>query len=377
MKPRDFYHMARALQLAAKGLYTTDPNPRVGCIVVDRDDAIIGEGWHAYAGGPHAEVNALRQAGGRARGATAYVTLEPCSHYGRTPPCSQALIDARVARVVAAMVDPNPQVGGQGLDQLRAAGIQVECGVMEAQAESLNRGFAARMRSGRPYVRSKIAVSADGRTAMADGASRWITSGASRRDVQELRARSSAIVTGIGTVLTDDPALTVRDPQLVAAAESAAGAVRQPLRVVVDNRLRMPADARMLSQPGVTLIVTAADGQTAGHATLRREAVEIETLPSAGGRVDLAALLDRLAARKVNEVLVEAGAELNGALLKAGLIDELIIYVAPKLMGDGARGMFHLPGLEGMDQCIALQFTDVRRVGEDLRITACPGAIQR
>lgn len=376
MNPHDYVHMARALQLAAKGVYTTDPNPRVGCVLVDGDDTVIGEGWHACAGGPHAEVNALRQAGDRAHGATAYVTLEPCSHHGRTPPCSQALIKAGVARVVAAMVDPNPQVAGRGLDEMRGAGIQVSCGLMEAQAEALNPGFVARMRRGRPFVRSKIAAGVDGRTAMADGASRWITSEASRRDVQQLRARSSAIVTGIGTVLTDDPALTVRDPDICALAERAAGGVRQPLRVVVDSRRRIPAGARVFSQPGATLVVSA-DGQDVARATLPDGAVETVVLPSAGGRVDLAALLDHLAGRMVNEVLVEAGAGLNGALLQAGLTDELIIYMAPKLMGDAARGMFHLPGLERMDQCIPLAFTEVRRVGEDLRVTARPLAAER
>lgn len=374
MNPRDYHYMARALQLAARGMYTTDPNPRVGCVIVGRDGEVVGEGWHACAGGPHAEVNALRQAGERARGATAYVTLEPCSHYGRTPPCSQALIETGLGRVVAAMVDPNPQVSGEGLDQLRAAGIQVECGVMRAQAEEINRGFVARMRRGRPYVCCKIAASMDARTAMADGASRWITSEASRCDVQALRARSSAVLTGIGTVLMDDPALTVRDRDIVEAAGGGAVGVRQPLRVVVDSRLRMPVNARMLSQPGATLIATV-DGDADGRAKLQGRDVEMDVLPSVGGRVDLGVLLDRLAARKVNEVLVEAGAELNGALLKAGLIDELIIYVAPKLMGDGARGMFRLPGLERMDQCIPLQFTDIRRVGEDLRVTARPGKV--
>ncbi len=376
MHPRDYFHMARALQLAARGLYTTDPNPRVGCVIVDRDGEIAGQGWHAYAGGPHAEVDALRQAGERARGATAYVTLEPCSHHGRTPPCSQALIDAGLARVVAAMVDPNPLVSGKGLDQLLAAGIHIECGIMAGQAEDLNRGFVTRMRRGRPYVRCKIGTSLDGRTALADGASRWVTSDAARRDVQDLRARSSAVLTGIGTVLLDDPALTVRDPEIVATAGRAAAGVRQPLRVVVDSRLRIPRNARMLSQPGMTLIATT-EGAADGRATLGDtvgEAVDLEVLPSVGGRVDLAALLERLAVRNINEVLVEAGAELNGALLSAGLIDELIIYIAPKLMGDMARGMFRLPGLERMDQCIPLQFTDIRHVGKDLRVTCRPHA---
>jgi diaminohydroxyphosphoribosylaminopyrimidine deaminase/5-amino-6-(5-phosphoribosylamino)uracil reductase len=371
MNPRDHIHMAHALRLAARGLYSTDPNPRVGCVVVTGDGAVAGEGWHEFAGGPHAEVHALRKAGEWARGATAYVTLEPCSHHGRTPPCSQALVRAGVARVVAAMVDPNPEVSGKGLEALRAAGIQVDCGLMATQAEALNPGFIARMRRGRPYVVCKVGASIDGRTAMADGASRWITSEAARRDAQRLRARSSAILTGIGTVLKDDPALTVRDAEIVAAAPPGAGGVRQPLRVVADSQLRMPVTARMLSEPGATLIATTM-GEAAGRATL--PGVEMEVVPAVAGKVDLAALLDRLAERKVNEVLVEAGAALNGALLAAGLIDELVMYIAPRIMSDGARGMFHLPGLDRLDQSVPLVITDVRSVGPDLRVTARIGS---
>lgn len=373
MSSRDHIHMARALRLAAKGLYTTHPNPRVGCVVVDPEGTVVGEGWHAYPGGPHAEVNALDMAGERARGATAYVTLEPCSHHGRTPPCAEALIRAGVARVVAAMTDPNPQVAGQGLARLRAAGIDVTGEVMAEEAQGLNPGFIARMCRSRPYVRSKIAASLDGRTAMAGGESQWITSVEARGDVQRLRAQSSAILTGIGTVLADDPALTVRPEELPAGCPwPGEVGLRQPLRVVVDSRLRLGPTARLLNVPGEVLVATAADG---GHATLRGQGAAVERLPGAGGRVDLHALMQRLAVLGVNEVLVEAGAALNGALLEAGLIDEWVVYMAPKVMGDGARGMFHLPWLARMDQTVPLTFADVRAVGPDLRVTARPVSV--
>ncbi len=370
MTSRDHAHMARALRLAAKGRYTTHPNPRVGCVIVDPRGNVVGEGWHAFAGGPHAEVNALAQAGERARGATVYVTLEPCSHHGRTPPCAEALIRAGVARVVAAMADPNPQVAGQGLARLRAAGIDVTGEVMADEARRLNPGFIARMSRGRPFVRSKIAASVDGRTAMAGGESQWITSTDARRDVQRLRAESSAILTGIGTVLADDPALTVRPGELPAADPWPEGIdPRQPLRVVADSRLRLTKAARLLSLPGRVLVATAAE---ADHAKLRDQGAAVEYLPGADGRVDLRALMNRLAVLGVNELLVEAGATLNGALIQAGLIDEWVIYLAPKVLGDGARGMFHLPGLERMDQAVQLTFADVRAVGCDLRVTVRP-----
>lgn len=360
----DHQYMARALQLAAHGLYTTHPNPRVGCVIVragDINGEIIGEGWHIRAGEPHAEIHALAQAGAHARGATVYVTLEPCCHHGRTPPCTDALIGAGVARVVAAMVDPNPKVAGQGLARLAAAGIVTESGVLQAQAEALNAGFMMRMRARRPYVRCKLAMSVDGRTAMASGESKWITSGAARADVQRLRAGSSAILTGIGTVLADDPALTVRLDNAV---------VRQPLRVVVDGQLRMPPQARLLHESGRTLIVTTAQDRARSD-RLTHENVTVSVQPARPGGVDLAALMQMLATEhEINEVLVEAGPTLNGALLNAGLIDEVIIYMAPHLMGDAARGLFHLPALQQMSQRVALDIQDIRAVGCDWRITA-------
>lgn len=372
MNSLDHVHMARALRLAANGRYTTHPNPRVGCVVVDPRGAIVGEGWHAYAGGPHAEVNALAQAGGRARGATVYVTLEPCSHHGRTPPCTESLIRAGVSRVVAAMSDPDPRVCGQGLARLREAGIRVTEDLMADEARRLNRGFVARMSRGRPFVRSKLAASLDGRTAMAGGESQWITSPDARRDVQRLRAESSAILTGIGTVLSDDPALTVRPEGLPAGDPWPEGiGLRQPLRVVADSRLRLTKAARLMALPGRVLVATAAEPD---HATLRCLDAAVEYLPGPGGRVDLPALMNRLAELGVNELLVEAGATLNGGLMEAGLIDEWVIYVAPKILGDDARGMFRLPGLERLDQAVELTFTDVRAVGRDLRVTARPAA---
>lgn len=374
MNSRDHFYMARAISLAAKGLYSTDPNPRVGCVIVN-DDEIVGEGWHEFAGGPHAEIRALERAGERARGATAYVSLEPCSHHGRTPPCTRALIEAGVVRVVGAMEDPNPRVSGQGFAGLREAGITVENGLLAEQAGQLNPGFVMRMRRRRPYVRCKIAASCDGRTAMAGGESKWITSAAARLDVQRLRARSSAVLTGIGTVMSDDPALTVREQELAEEIRSVGKLpVRQPLCVVVDSHLRIPTAARVLDHPGGVLI--AAAGADAGRRdTLQRPGVTVEVLPrSVDGGVELHVLMGELAGRGVNELLVEAGATLNGALLHAGLVDELVIYLAPRLMGDAARGMFHLPGLQRLDQSIQLVFSDVRAVGRDLRVTARPAA---
>ncbi|OGT19520.1 MAG: riboflavin biosynthesis protein RibD [Gammaproteobacteria bacterium RBG_16_57_12] len=365
----DYRHMARALELAARGLHTTDPNPRVGCVIV-RQGEIVGEGWHEVAGEPHAEVHALQQAGERSRGADVYVTLEPCSHHGRTPPCSQALIDAGVARVIVAMQDLNPRVSGSGMARLRAAGIAVDCGIMQAEARALNPGFIMRMEQGRPHVRCKMAMSLDGRTAMASGESRWISGEAARHDVQELRARSSAIMTGINTVLMDDPSLTVREVPRTGVYSAAATSLRQPLRVVLDAGLRMPFKARLLSAPGRTLILTGVADQQA-HSTLSKAGAEVVTLPlSSPGLLNLGAVLECLAQREVNELLLESGPVLSGALLQAGLIDELVIYVAPMLMGDGARGLFHLPGLETLAQKIPLHIIDQRQVGQDWRITA-------
>ncbi|MDP2762532.1 MAG: bifunctional diaminohydroxyphosphoribosylaminopyrimidine deaminase/5-amino-6-(5-phosphoribosylamino)uracil reductase RibD [Sideroxyarcus sp.] len=357
LAPTDDEWMARALQLAARGRLTATPNPRVGCVLV-QDGSVVGEGWHMRAGEPHAEVHALRTAGAATKGATAYVTLEPCSHHGRTPPCADALVAAGVARVVVAMQDPNPLVAGQGIARLRAARIAVECGLMEAAAHELNIGFVSRMTRGLPFVRSKIAASLDGRTALANGISQWITGAAARLDVQHWRARSCAVLTGIGTVLADDPQLNVREINVE----------RQPLRVVLDSALRMSPAARLL-RDGRTLIYTTStdDGK---RAALQARGAEVVVLSGDGGHVDLAAVLRDLAQRGINEVLVEAGKTLNGALLQAGLMDELVLYLAPQLLGDAARGIADLGELVRLEQRVALVWQDVRHVGGDLRITA-------
>jgi len=367
----DHAFMARSLRLAGRGLYTTEPNPRVGCVLV-RDDTVVGEGWHKRAGGPHAERVALAAAGASARGATAYVTLEPCCHHGKTPPCTDALLAAGVARVVTAMIDPNPLVAGSGLATLHAEGVSVEFGVMEDQAKALNPGFIKRMAVGLPFVRCKLAASLDGRTAMASGESQWITGEAARRDVHLLRARSSAIVTGVRTVLADNPSLNVRlDPADLPGLEPD-DTVRQPLRVVVDSGLRTPPSARMLGLPGRTLVACAQ--RTAGKAeALSAAGAGLHVCPGDDGQVDLNALLRHLAAMEVNEVLVEAGPTLAGAFVSAGLVDELIIYLAPHLMGDAGRGLFCLPGIGHMGERIPLTITDVRAVGRDWRVTARQG----
>ena len=358
----DHRYMAQAIRLAGKGLYTTDPNPRVGCVLVQGQE-VVGEGWHVRAGAGHAEVHALQAAADRAKGATAYVTLEPCSHHGRTPPCCEALIEAGVSRVVVAMPDPNPRVAGEGLARLQAAGIAVESGLLQTQAEALNPGFLMRMREGRPYVRAKLAMSLDGRTAMASGESQWITAAAARHDVHRLRARSSAIVTGIGTVLHDDPSLTVRLP------DDAGQYGELPLRVVLDSQLQMSPQAKMLSQSGPVRVMTL-NAETPKAETLRAAGAEVIQVAAKGSRIDLAAMLRQLAADERNEVLLEAGATLSGAMLQAGLVDELVIYMAPLLMGDSACGLLHLPGLENMADRIELEITDIRAVGHDWRITA-------
>ena len=359
MRDDDTRHMSRALELARRGLYTTDPNPRVGCVLV-RDGDVVGEGWHARAGGPHAEIHALDAAGARARGATAYVSLEPCCHHGRTGPCTERLISAGIARVVAAMTDPDPRTSGNGLAMLESAGIEITAGVLENDARALNPGFVARHTRGRPWVRIKMAASLDARTAMADGESRWITGAQARRDVQHLRARSSAVLTGIGTVLADDPSLTVREVQ-----PHDGGPVRQPLRVVLDRRLRTPPDARLLDGPGATLIATEVD-DGAAHRALVEAGAEILSLSGD----TLGALMHALAERGINEILVEAGATLAGALVEAALVDEIVLYSAPILLGDGARGLLHLPGVRRLADAVALEITDVRSIGKDLRITA-------
>ena len=354
--------MARALRLARKGLFTTTPNPRVGCVIV-KDGAVVGEGWHARAGEAHAEIHALNVAGAAhpnaAHGATAYITLEPCGHHGRTPPCTDALIAAGVARVVAAMHDPNPQVGGNGREQLRAAGIAYEDGLMAAEARELNVGFVSRMERGRPWLRLKLAASLDGKTALNNGRSQWITGPAARRDGHAWRARACAILTGAGTVRDDDPRLTVRDVETA----------RQPLRVVVDSHFETPATARIL-EGGNTLIAAAA-GDAAKIAALRAAGAEVAVLPNAQGKVDLPRLMRLLAERGVNELHVEAGHKLNGSLLREGLVDELLLYFAPTLIGSG-REMFPLPEIEDLADRRDLKIHDLRRIGDDIRILARP-----
>ncbi|VAW62273.1 Diaminohydroxyphosphoribosylaminopyrimidine deaminase / 5-amino-6-(5-phosphoribosylamino)uracil reductase [hydrothermal vent metagenome] len=363
--------MARAIQLAQKGLYTTQPNPRVGCVIV-ADKQIVGEGYHLQAGGPHAEVFALRQAGSKARGATAYVSLEPCSHQGKTPPCADALISSGVGRVVCAMQDPNPLVSGNGLKKLQQAGIQTESGLLQADAEALNPGFIKRMKRGLPYVRVKLAMSLDGRTSMASGESKWITGEAARADVQKMRARSSVILTGSGTVIADNPTMNVRlsghdlglniDPH-------------QPLRAIIDSELKVPADSYIFQtidqQSGKkwaqTLLFSNREVASTGFnkEQVIRTGERIE-------QVNLTAVMQWLADQQANEIHVEAGSVLCGALLQQQLVDEIIIYMAPHIMGDSARGLFHLPGLENMAERISLQIKDIRAIGNDWRITAVP-----
>ena len=359
----DSVYMARAIQLAERGLYTTQPNPRVGCVLV-KNDKIIAQGWHKKAGQAHAEIHALKQAGQNAQGSTAYVTLEPCSHHGQTPPCAEALIQAGVVRVVVAMQDPNPLVAGQGIQLLRQAGLQVEVGVLASQAKSLNPGFIKRMSKGLPYVRLKLAMSLDGRTAMASGESKWITGDAARQDVQKLRARSCAILTGSGTVLADNPSMNRRISATDLAIEFEPD---QPLRVLIDNNLACPQDAKLFNIAGNTLIYTA----TAKH-HWQKPGVEIMQLDNGKARINLSEALRDLSSRQINEVHVEAGSQLCGALLSQNLVDEIIIYMAPLLMGDGAKGLFHLPEITHMKQKINLEIQDIRPIGKDWRITVVP-----
>jgi diaminohydroxyphosphoribosylaminopyrimidine deaminase/5-amino-6-(5-phosphoribosylamino)uracil reductase len=353
----DHLYMAQALRLAERGLYTTTPNPRVGCVLV-RNDTVVGEGWHERAGEPHAEVHALRDAGLNARGATAYVTLEPCSHHGRTPPCADALVAAGVSRVVAAMADPNPQVAGRGLERLRAAGIETACGLLQGEARELNPGFIARMTRGRPWLRLKAAGSLDGKTALNNGASQWITGPEARQDGHRWRARACAILTGIGTVRADDPLLNVRG----------VGSTRQPLTVIVDSRLQLPLSARLMDGRPILLATAAGDAPEA--AELRGRGVELLNLPGADGKVDLVALMLELGRRGINEVHTEGGSRLNGALLEAGLVDELLLYLAPNLIGGSARDLFDLPELTDLSQKRCLSIRDLRQVGADIRLLA-------
>ena len=446
MSAVDRRHMARALDLARRGLYSTDPNPRVGCVIA-RGERVVGEGWHRYAGEPHAEIHALAAAGGDSRGATAYVTLEPCRHTGRTGPCTRALIEAGVTKVMAAMPDPDPRVAGRGFAELAEAGIEVETGLMEASARALNRGFVSRHERGRPWVRCKLAATLDGRTATAAGESRWITGEAARADVHRLRAQAGAVLTGIGTLLADDPRLDARmEDAWMEDTGRLAPPMRPPMRVIVDSRLRTPPPARALSAPGDILIMTiGGDGATGGDgakgpivdgiarepgdalaattgggggpivdgiarepghplaatagggivggivgepgdalaattgAAARMRALveagaEIVPLPDVGGRVSLPALMAALAGRGVNEVHTECGPTLAGALLGSGLVDEIVVYLAPALLGDAARGMFTLPGVAAMRDRIGLEITGVARLGADLRIDAVPRA---
>ncbi len=357
LSAEDSVWMAQALKLAEQGLYSTSPNPRVGCVLV-KNGKLLAEGWHERAGEPHAEVHALKTAGGNAKGATVYVTLEPCSHHGRTPPCADALIAAGVARVVVAMQDPNPQVSGQGIVRLQNAGIAVDCGLMEASARELNPGFIKRMTSGMPLVRSKIAMSLDGRTALNNGVSQWITGAEARRDAHHWRARSCAVLTGIDTVLADNAQLTVRDVKTT----------RQPLRVVLDSKLRISETARILHGGNVLIYTATRDAQKISM--LEEIGAKIVVMPSASAQVDLLACMKDLAVRGCNEILVEAGRTLNGALLQAKLIDELVLYMAPQLLGDMARGMAQLGELTSLDQRVELEWKDVRQVGKDIRIVS-------
>ncbi|MCX7175609.1 MAG: bifunctional diaminohydroxyphosphoribosylaminopyrimidine deaminase/5-amino-6-(5-phosphoribosylamino)uracil reductase RibD [Proteobacteria bacterium] len=359
-------YMARALELAHLGLYTTTPNPRVGCVLV-KDGRIVGAGYTQPAGMNHAEIQALADArtlGADIHGATAYVSLEPCSHHGRTPPCVAALIEAGVVRVVAAMQDPNPQVAGQGLAHLRAAGITTECGLMEAEAREINLGFVSRMTRGRPWLRLKLAASLDGKTALNNGKSQWITTAAARADGHTWRARACAILTGIGTVRDDDPQLTVR------GVDYGGNTPRRPLKVVVDSRLELPLSARLLD--GGPVIVAAAVADAAKTAALRERGAEVMVLANEQGKVDLAALMTELARRGINEIHAEAGFKLNGSLVREGLVDEFLLYLAPTLLGDAARGMFDLPELSDLTGRRDFRIVDVRRVGDDLRLLARP-----
>ncbi len=353
-------HMSRALALANKGLYTTTPNPRVGCVIV-KDGQVVGEGWHRRTGEPHAEILALAQAGGKARGAVVYVTLEPCSHQGRTPPCTDILTEAKVARVIAAMEDPNPLVNGQGLVRLRAAGIDVRCGLMEQEAVELNIGFVSRMTRGTPWARLKVAASLDGITALPDGRSKWITSAEARADGHRWRARACAILTGIGTVKSDNPHLTVRDEPTS----------RQPVKVLIDSRLEVNSAAEIFHDSEV-LVFHALPADSVQHdrlARLQDAGCELVSLPDPNGKVNLAAAMSELGRREFNEVHIEAGHKLNGSLIAAGCVDELLLYLAPSLLGQGQQ-LFNLPAVADLESRVRLSWLDVERIAGDLRLRA-------
>ena len=366
----DHIYMTRALQLAEQGLYSSMPNPRVGCVIVKdgpKGKITVGEGAHLKAGQPHAEVFALQQAGAQANGATLYVTLEPCNHIGRTPPCTQAIIDAGISKVIAAMQDPNPLVAGSGLAHLQAHNIETASGLMQAQAEDLNTGFISRMTHNQPFVRSKIAASLDGKTALENGQSQWITGEAARHDVQHWRARSCAILTGVGTILSDNPSLTMRLNSLL---ESHIDTRLQPMRIIVDSALKTPVNAKILA--GGNVLIAFAQPNPQKEAQLLSAGAELLCIPNSDGKVCLKTLLAHLAAREINEVLVEGGEGLNGALLAQNLIDELLIYYAPKLMGGAGKSMFAMPAFSAMQQAINLQILDVRHIGNDIRLRAKP-----
>jgi len=365
----DHAMMLRAIELAKRGRFTTAPNPNVGCVIAHGDN-IVGEGYHYQAGQPHAEVFALRAAGDKAEGATAYVTLEPCSHYGRTPPCAVALIHAKVSRVVCAMVDPNPQVAGRGIEMLQVAGVEVQTGLLEADAQALNPGFIKRMKTGMPYIQLKLAASLDGRTALSNGQSKWITGPAARADVQRFRAKAGAILSTSATVLADDPSLNIRWDELGEEVQRdyPLSAVRQPCRVVIDSQNRVTPAHRLVHLPGNTILARSEQGNEEWPQSV--EQLLVPARNKAESQIDLQALMSALSQRDINHIWVEAGAGLAGALLSAGLVDELIIYQAPKLMGSDSRGLIDLQGLTAMSQVPELDISDVRMVGPDIRITA-------
>jgi len=360
----DLTFMLEAIQLAKKGWYTTSPNPRVGCVLV-KENIIIGRGWHQQAGQAHAEINALKDAHGQAKDATAYVTLEPCSHFGKTPPCCDALIKAEVKRVVIAMLDPNPLVSGQGIERLKNSGIEVVSGVLEKDAVALNRGFIKRMTEQRPFVRCKMAASLDGQTALASGESKWISSTESRQDVQQLRAESSAILTGIGTVLADDPSMTVRDEKFKL--------ISQPTRVILDSQLNIPVSAKILKQNGQVIIFTSQNQLNSDKAKqLKNLGVLVFAVQNQPYGLNLQQILSKLAELQINELLLESGKKMAGSMLSTGLVDELVIYFAPKLMGSSGRGMFDLLGINTMQEVLELNIIDVRSMGKDIRLTVVP-----
>ncbi|SEI38964.1 diaminohydroxyphosphoribosylaminopyrimidine deaminase /5-amino-6-(5-phosphoribosylamino)uracil reductase [Nitrosomonas eutropha] len=354
----DYMHMSHALQLAERGLFTTSPNPRVGCVIVN-DGKVVGIGWHERVGESHAEINALREAGDLARGATVYVTLEPCSHHGRTPPCVEALICAEVCRVIMAMDDPNPHVNGQGKEKLQKAGVEVQTGLLEDEAQQLNIGFITRMHHSRPWIRTKIAASLDGRIALKNGKSQWITGEPARQDGHRWRARSCAILTGVNSVKVDDPLLTVRYIETS----------RQPIRIVLDSNLEIPLQAKLLENADTTWIFTVQADRGKIH-LLEDAGAHVVVLPDLAGKVDLKAMITKLAELGINELLVEAGPVLNGALVAAELIDEIIFYFAPNLLGNSAQAMLVLPEITDLSEKYNLQITDIRKIGIDIRLVA-------